>query len=119
MRKRPVRPDDENPEWTREDFRNARPLKEAMPELYEALRRYQGQRGPQKAPTKELISLRLDRDIAGALRASGRGWQTRANDALRSYAEKAGLVARERRAPYGEKREHAGRRTRPKVTRQK
>ena len=106
MRKRPTRPDDENPEWTREDFRKARPLSEVLPELAEAMRRYQGQRGPQKNPTKELISLRVDRDVAEALRSSGQGWQTRANAALRAYAAKTGLM-RERRPPYGTARRRA------------
>ncbi len=98
MRRRPSQPDDENPEWTAEDFRNARPLKEVLPDLYEELRRYQGQRGAQKTPTKQLISLRIDRDVADGLRASGSGWQTRANDALRAYATKAGLVREQRPA---------------------
>lgn len=106
MRKRPARPDNENPEWTREDFRKARPLAEVLPDLAETMRRYQGQRGPQKAPTKELISLRIDRDVADALRASGDGWQTRANGALRAFAAKAGLM-RERGATYRTARKRA------------
>ena len=40
-------------------------------------------RGPQKAPTKVQISIRLDRDIVETLRATGRGWQSRINDWLR------------------------------------
>lgn len=102
-RPRPTRPDDENPEWTREDFRKARPLAEVLPQLAEEMRRHQGQRGPQKAPTKQLISLRVDKDVAEALRSSGQGWQTRANDALRVYAQKAGLV-RERRPAFPRKK---------------
>ena len=94
MRRNPSRPDDENPEWTEEDFRRARPALEVLPkEVVEAIRRYRGQRGPQKAPKKELISLRVDRDLVEAYRGSGRGWQTRANEALRAYAKKAGLIA--------------------------
>jgi uncharacterized protein (DUF4415 family) len=86
MRKRASdQPDETNPEWTVEDFRRARPLLEVLPkEVADALRRFRGQRGPQKSPTKELISLRLDRDVVAALRATGVGWQTRANDALRA-----------------------------------
>lgn len=106
MRKRPSRPDDENPEWTVEEIRNARPLKEVLPALYEEMRRYQGQRGLQKKPTKELISLRVDRDVAEALRSSGQGWQTRANGALRAYAAKTGLM-RERRPAYRSVRKRA------------
>ena len=92
MRQNASRPDAENPEWTAEEMRAARPLMEVLPkEVVAAIRRYRGQRGPQKAPTKELISLRVDRDVVDAFRATGRGWQTRANDALRVYAKKAGL----------------------------
>ena len=40
-------------------------------------------RGPQKAPTKEPVSIRLDRDVVAHLRKSGRGWQTRLNAMLR------------------------------------
>ena len=52
---------DDAPEWTEEDFRRARPIDD-FPDLKAALERARGQRGPQKAPTKERISLRLDRE---------------------------------------------------------
>jgi uncharacterized protein (DUF4415 family) len=95
MRKNASRPDAENPEWTAEEMRQARPLMDVLPkEAAEAIRRYRGQRGPQKSPTKELISLRVDRDVAAAYRATGPGWQTRANEALRAYVKKAGVPAR-------------------------
>ena len=95
MRKNASRPDAENPEWTEEDFRRARPALDMLPkEAIEAIRRYRGQRGPQKSPTKEQISLRVDRDVAAAYRATGPGWQTRANEALRAYAKKASLGIR-------------------------
>jgi uncharacterized protein (DUF4415 family) len=41
-------------------------------------------RGPQKKPTKELVSLRIERNVLDRLRASGPGWQTQANDMLRA-----------------------------------
>jgi len=40
-------------------------------------------RGPQKSPTKEPVSIRLDRDVVEELRSGGRGWQTRLNKMLR------------------------------------
>ena len=93
MRKNASRPDVENPEWTTEDIRRGRPLMDVLPkETVEAVRRYRGQRGPQKIPTKELISLRVDRDVVAAYRATGAGWQTRASEALRVYAKKSGLA---------------------------
>ena len=93
MRKNTSRPDVENPEWTAEEIRQARPLMDVLPkETAEAVRRYRGQRGPQKSPTKELVSLRVDRDVVAAYRATGSGWQKRANEALRVYAKKSGLT---------------------------
>lgn len=95
MRKNASRPDVENPEWTGKEMRAARPLMDVLPkETVAAIRRYRGQRGPQKSPTKELVSLRIDRDVVEAYRATGTGWQTRANDALRAYAKTAGIDRR-------------------------
>jgi len=97
MRKNPSRPEAENPEWTEEDFSRARPALDVLPkQVVEAIRRYRGQRGPQRTPTKELISLRVDRDVVAAYRATGPGWQAKANEALRAYATGAGLGPRAR-----------------------
>jgi uncharacterized protein (DUF4415 family) len=41
-----------------------------------------GKRGPQKAPTKMLISLRLSSEVIEHYKATGRGWQTRIDGAL-------------------------------------
>jgi uncharacterized protein (DUF4415 family) len=42
-----------------------------------------GQRGPQKAPTKQQVTLRLDRNVLAHFRRRGRGWQTRIDEALK------------------------------------
>jgi uncharacterized protein (DUF4415 family) len=70
-----------NPERTDEDLARTRPARETHPELVED--RLRRKRGKQKAPTKVLVSLRLERDVVERLRASGRGWQSRANEMLR------------------------------------
>ncbi len=72
--------DPDAPEWTEEDWARARPAVEVDPDLVEWSRRT---RGKQKAPKKELISIRLDPDITEYFRESGPGWQTRLNDTLR------------------------------------
>lgn len=46
-------------------------------------KRKPGQRGRQKAPTKQQITVRLDRDVVERFRATGRGWQSRINQALK------------------------------------
>jgi uncharacterized protein (DUF4415 family) len=62
-------------------------MKEALPELYAALQEEIRKRGP--ARTKEAISIRLDIDLVQKLRASGPGWQSRVNEALREWLEKS------------------------------
>jgi uncharacterized protein (DUF4415 family) len=52
---------------------------------------------PAGTGTKELVSLRIDRDVLSQLRASGRGWQTRANDILRDAVRSAPRVPRSSR----------------------
>jgi uncharacterized protein (DUF4415 family) len=79
--------DPDNPEWTEEDWAKARPAAEVLPpELYAALvRRPRGR--PKAAQTKVEVKLRLDPDIVDAFKASGPGWQTRMNEALRRAAK--------------------------------
>ncbi len=42
---------------------------------------------PPKPNKKKDIKLRIDPDVLKAFRATGKGWQTRMNDALRHWAE--------------------------------
>ena len=69
------------------ELRTARPAAEAFPELVRAYKagklRYRGQRGQQKAPTKNLVSIRLSSVVLEHFRKTGQGWQTRLDDALR------------------------------------
>lgn len=76
-------PDAENPEWTKEDFARAMTFDQLPANLQRILSK--GKRGPQKEPTKKLISIRLSDDVLQGLRATGRGWQSRADEALRSW----------------------------------
>ncbi|MGQ0708775.1 MAG: BrnA antitoxin family protein [Rhodoferax sp.] len=76
-------------ELTAADLRHFKPASEVLaPELYAGLlemNRRAGVRGPQKAPTKEVTTIRFDADVLAALRATGKGWQTRVNDAMREW----------------------------------
>jgi len=42
---------------------------------------------PVAAAVRPMLSMRVDADIAAALRASGKGWQTRVNALLRQAVE--------------------------------
>lgn len=78
--------DPDNPEWTKDDFARARPIEEVLPmdviaaAFPNTLKRLG--RPPSPAP-KQAVKLRLDPDVLERWRASGPGWQTRMNDALR------------------------------------
>lgn len=79
---------DENPEWTEEDFRLARPADEMFDaERVALLVRQPGRpKGSTKADAKQQVALRLDRDVIERFKAAGPGWQTRMNEALRRAA---------------------------------
>lgn len=49
-------------------------------------------RGPGRPPkevTKQQVTLRLDPDVLDRLRATGPGWQSRVNEALRAWLDRA------------------------------
>jgi uncharacterized protein (DUF4415 family) len=61
-----------------EDFKKMKPL---------------GARGrPRLDAPKVLLSVRYDADVVEAFKASGEGWQTRMNDALREWARLHGML---------------------------
>jgi uncharacterized protein (DUF4415 family) len=84
--------DDDNPEWTEADFARATKfpkdmkLKDLKPgELVRLL----AKRGPQRAPTKIPVSIRLSPEVISYFKAKGPGWQSRIDEALRKIAKKA------------------------------
>jgi uncharacterized protein (DUF4415 family) len=64
-----------------------RPASEVLPA--DVLNAFKRTRGPQKAPTKRQVTLRLDEDVLTHFKAGGAGWQSRINDALRGAARGA------------------------------
>lgn len=84
MKKRPNPEliDEENPELTEEWFKRAVPFS-ALPESLQAKLKEVGR--PKAAITKERITIRLSRDVVEQFRASGDGWQTRVDAALKDW----------------------------------
>lgn len=76
--------DKDNAVWTKADFARAKPASEVLgPDAAAALVRPRGR--PAKAPDerKRQVTMRLSPDVLKAARATGPGWQTRADAALR------------------------------------
>jgi len=45
-------------------------------------------RGPNKLPTKEQVAVRYSPEVLAYFRATGAGWQTRMDEALREYVSR-------------------------------
>jgi uncharacterized protein (DUF4415 family) len=79
--------DGEVREITAEDVALFKPFS-ALPKSEQKMLLNIRRRGPQKAPRKVPVSIRLSADVAEGLRATGNGWQGRADEALRSWLSK-------------------------------
>lgn len=79
--------EDDAPEFTAEVMARAKPAAEVLPpEVIAAFKKKAGR--PRAEAAKVAVSLRLDPDVLAAFKATGAGWQTRINDALRGAVEK-------------------------------
>jgi uncharacterized protein (DUF4415 family) len=78
--RRDLREVSDNPELTKADFAKAKPFSEVFPDLAGSIRKG---RGPNKSPTKKLVSLRLSQEVIAHFKSTGRGWQSRIDETLR------------------------------------
>ena len=69
-------------ELTAADMKRFQSAKQALPG---ALLKKLNVRGPQKAPTKERITIRLSPEVVQRFRDTGDGWQTRVDSALKDW----------------------------------
>ena len=109
----------DNPAWTAADFARAKRPSEILPAaLVEVIaNRKPGERGPQKTPKKEMISIRLDKDVLEHFRGSGPKWQVRINEYLRlGVTRSSAAKSTSMRAPTGQFVEpRTGARKKPKA----
>lgn len=85
---RPDTPDTENPEWTAEVIARAHPAPEVLQTLFSQTRikALLTKRGRPKAEvTKVRVGIRLSPEVIEHFKASGSGWQTRIDAALRQF----------------------------------
>jgi uncharacterized protein (DUF4415 family) len=97
-KKRPALTDEEGEvrELTREDFRSMRPMREVMPEFIDAMEEFRRKLGRPKAEAPKVhIGFRLASDVVASIKASGRGYNARVEQALSA----AGFGAKPDRHP--------------------
>jgi uncharacterized protein (DUF4415 family) len=73
----------DSPPATDEQLAQARPFREAFPELAAKMERKLAGR-PKFDRPKKAISIRLDQDVIDKFKATGPGWQSRINDVLKA-----------------------------------
>ncbi|TDN61130.1 BrnA antitoxin family protein [Paraburkholderia sp. BL10I2N1] len=92
---RGIAADPDTRELSTTEIRRMRPARVTLPEQVgqESAARLLKRRGRPPADSTEVAtSVRYDRDVLEAFRATGDGWQTRMNDALRDYAKTHGMM---------------------------
>jgi|APSaa5957512622_1039677.scaffolds.fasta_scaffold10096_4 uncharacterized protein (DUF4415 family) len=70
-------------ELTQDDIKRFKPSAEVLPAEHFKILAKRGR--PRKAQPKLSTTVRLDPEVLEYFRATGKGWQTRLNEALREY----------------------------------
>jgi uncharacterized protein (DUF4415 family) len=83
--KKDLRDVSDNPELTKADFARAKPFSEVFPDLAASIRKG---RGPNKSPTKKLVSLRRSPEVIEHFKSTGAGWQSRIDETLRKAVKR-------------------------------
>ena len=80
-------PDEANSEWLIEDFQSARRAADVLPEILgqEQAHALMTRGRPKSSNPKVALTIRYDAEIIESFRATGPGWQTRMNAALREW----------------------------------
>lgn len=72
----------DNPAWTKANVGKAKSFAETFPQLDAGIKRARGR--PIVESPKAHVSLRLDQDVLDKFKSTGKGWQSRINEALKA-----------------------------------
>lgn len=75
--------DDDNPEWTKENFAQAKPFKEVFPAQFEAWQQKRGRGRPTVDAPKSHFAVRMDPAVIDGIKATGKGYNARVESVLR------------------------------------
>ena len=76
--------DIDEPASKAKDWQNAI-TSQSLPDLQQKLAEKRAVGRPKSAALKQATTIRFDADVLHAFKATGRGWQTRVNDAMRDW----------------------------------
>jgi uncharacterized protein (DUF4415 family) len=79
---RQIAADPDDAEATDEQLAQVKPFAEAVPELFESIRRARGRPAVEKP--KQVVSIRLDQEVVSKFKATGKGWQAKINEVLKN-----------------------------------
>jgi uncharacterized protein (DUF4415 family) len=78
-------------EWTAAEIKASKKIN-SLPKSLQAKLATRKSRGPQIAPTKIPTTIRLSSDVIESFKATGAGWQTKIDLALKQWLEEHTLV---------------------------
>jgi len=77
--------DNDNPEWTEEDFTQVKKFSELPEEHQRILRGIMDENA-----AKKKVAVRLPRDVVEKMQATGEGWELRVEEAVRQWLARQG-----------------------------
>ena len=78
-------------EWTAAELKASKKIN-SLPQSLQQKLAARKSRGPQTSPTKVSTTIRLSSDVIESFRATGAGWQTKIDLALKQWLEEHTLV---------------------------
>jgi uncharacterized protein (DUF4415 family) len=86
-----IKTDQDDFEWTKEEL-NASKKINSLPKSLQLKLASRKRRGPQSAPTKISTTIRLSSEVINSFKATGAGWQTKIDLALKQWLEEHTLT---------------------------
>jgi uncharacterized protein (DUF4415 family) len=80
--------DPDNPEWTAEMIRTARPMREVDPDFVKAIEEMRKRGRPPLETPKVQVTIRLDEEVLNSFKEDGPGWQGRINEELKKTVKR-------------------------------
>jgi uncharacterized protein (DUF4415 family) len=86
-----IRTDIDDFEWTEAELKSSKKIN-SLPKALQLKLAARKTRGPQTTPTKVSTTIRLSSDVIASFKATGAGWQTKIDHALKQWLEEHTLT---------------------------